>query len=531
MQGNVIIIGSGIAALQLAKKLSRNLHVIVFTKSSLTVSNSYLAQGGIAVALSEYDNAEKHYHDTMEAGRWHNHSEHVAMMTKEAPELIKELINDGCPFDRDAHGKIKLGLEGAHSEKRIIHGGGDATGKTVIDFLQTQINHVTLMENMTVYDLIISDNRCVGVKVKGTDGTATHAYAEHIVIATGGLGQIYSFTSSAETVTGDGIALAYRAGAELTDMEFIQFHPTLISVNGKGVGLASEAIRGEGAKLVSDDGTYIMEGVYPYKDLAPRHVVSQEIYRTLKQGHTVYLDISAIENFEKKFPTVASICTEHGIDLNSGRIPVIPGCHFLMGGIRTDINAQTTIPGLYAIGEAACTGVHGANRLASNSLLEGLYFGSRLAEFINGNSTEMEMKKPERCFSQVKAAPPNIPLPDIELLKSTMMERTGIVRTKENLEKQLNLLESFAAPQWVKADLEGLSIEELNQVFMLICSWLVTKAALIRTESRGGHFRLDYNYEDAGWEKKQIIQQLKGDRIEQSEITPASGTILSGRYR
>ncbi|MBB6445891.1 L-aspartate oxidase [Bacillus benzoevorans] len=529
MRGNVIIIGSGIAALQLAKKLSRNLHVIVFTKSTLTVSNSYLAQGGIAVALSDSDNAEKHYHDTMEAGRYHNNSATVAMMTKEAPELIKELINEGCPFDRNENGEIKLGLEGAHSEKRIIHGGGDATGKTVIDFLQTQINHVTVMENMTVYELIISENRCVGVKVKGLDGHTIQAYAEHIVIATGGLGQIYSFTSSAETVTGDGLALAYRAGAELSDMEFVQFHPTLISANGKGVGLASEAVRGEGAKLVTEEGTYLMEGFHPYKDLSPRHVVSQEIYKALKEGHTVYLDISTIDNFVKKFPTVASICIEHGIDLASGRIPVVPGCHFLMGGIRTDLNAQTTIPGLYAIGEAACTGVHGANRLASNSLLEGLYFGNRLADFINENSAQM--KKPERWLSEVKAAPPKRALPDIELLKSTMMERTGIARTKENLEKQLDFLKSFAAPQWVKADLEDLSIEELNEVFMLICSWLVTKAALKRTESRGGHLRLDYPNEDAGWEKRQIIQQLKGDRIEQSEITPAAGTILSGRYR
>ncbi len=529
MRGNVIIIGSGIAALQLAKKLSHNLHVIVFTKSALTIGNSYLAQGGIAVALSASDNAEKHYHDTIEAGRYHNNSENVAMMTKEAPRLIKELINEGCPFDRNENGEIKLGLEGAHCEKRIVHGGGDATGKTVIDFLKAQIDHVTVMENRTVYELIVAENRCVGVKVKGTDGSTMHAYADHVVIATGGLGQIYSFTSSAETITGDGIALAYRAGAELSDMEFIQFHPTLISANGKGVGLASEAIRGDGAKLVTEDGTYIMEGVHPYKDLAPRHVVSQTIYKALKEGHTIYLDISSIDHFAEKFPTVASICVENGIDLESGKIPVVPGCHFLMGGIRTDANAQTTIPGLYAIGEVAYTGVHGANRLASNSLLEGLYFGNRLARYINESTAKI--KKPERWLSKVKAVRPAVELPDIEKLKSSMMDRAGIARTKVNLEKQLEYLESLAAPQWIEADLEGLTIEELNKVFMLICSWLVTKAALKRTESRGGHLRLDYPHEDAGWEKKQIIQHIKGDRIEQSEITPDAGAILSGRYR
>lgn len=524
MRGNVIIIGSGIAALQLAKKLSHNLHVIMFTKSELTTGNSYLAQGGIAVALSEHDNAEKHYHDTMEAGRYHNNSEAVALMTKGAPALIKELIAEGCPFDRNEKGEIKLGLEGAHGEKRIIHAGGDATGRIVVDFLKEQIKHITVMENMMVYELMVAKNRCIGVKAKDRDGRQTSVYADHVVLATGGLGQIYSFTSNAETVTGDGIALAYRAGAELADMEFIQFHPTLIYANGKGVGLASEAIRGEGARLRTEDGTYIMEGVHPYKDLAPRHVVSQTIFKALQEGHTVYLDISSISQFEEKFPTVASICRKHGIDLEKGSIPVVPGCHFLMGGIRTNINGETTLPGLYAIGETACTGVHGANRLASNSLLEGLYFGDRLARFINEN--KHKGNEPAMGPSAVRAARPSAALPSVEQLKTAMMERVGIVRTKEQLEKQLEFLESFAVEEWIKADLEALTIEELNSVFMLICSWLVTKAALKRTESRGGHLRLDYPNEEPGWEKKQIIQQIKGDRIEQSKITPYAGTVL-----
>ena len=291
-------------------------------------------------------------------------------------------------------GHVKLGLEGAHSEKRIVHGGGDSTGKTVIDFLKNHINHVTIMENTIVYDLMISQNRCIGVKGKGKDGNDVQILADHVVIATGGLGQIYSFTSSAETVAGDGIALAYRAGAELADMEFVQFHPTLLSAGGKGVGLVSEAVRGEGARLVTEDGTYFMEGVHPYKDLAPRHVVSQTIYNKLKEGHTVYLDISSLKDFESHFPTVSSICKENGIDIKTGMLPVVPGCHFLMGGIRTDLNGQTNIPGLYAIGEVACTGVHGANRLASNSLLEGLFFGNRLASFIN--QSDVKQRKQNR---------------------------------------------------------------------------------------------------------------------------------------
>ena len=512
MNSNVVIIGSGIAALQLAKKLRHDLNVIIFTKSNITTSNSYLAQGGIAVAMSDNDNWNKHYSDTLEAGRYHNNEEAVAQMTKEAPALIKELIHEGAPFDRDGLGQIKLGLEGAHSEKRIIHGGGDATGKTVIDFLQTQTRDIRIVENATVYDLLIDENRCVGVKVKDQKGRNLSVTADHVVIATGGIGQIYSFTSSAATVTGDGIALAYRAGAELTDMEFVQFHPTLLYANGKGVGLVSEAVRGEGARLVTEDGTYIMEGVHPYKDLAPRHVVSQTIYQNMKKGKSVYLDITCIQDFESLFPTVTSICKEHGIDLHAGKIPVVPGCHFLNGGIITDLNGQTSIAGLYAIGEAACTGVHGANRLASNSLLEGLYFGDKLAECINGAPiTNGHVKiKPK----QQKQMLYNHELPDISTLKMTMMDRTGISRTGEALETQLKFLESYNVHHWSEADLDDLSQEELTKVFMLISSWLVTKAALKRTESRGGHLRADTPNEEQQWEKQQIILQKNGVRVE-----------------
>lgn len=517
MRANVIIIGSGIAAMQLAKKLNRDFHVMILTKSNITRSNSYLAQGGIATALSPKDNSYKHYLDTMEAGRLHNNDEAVSLMTKEAPELIKELLSEGIHFDRDSAGNVKLGLEGAHSEKRIIHGGGDATGKVVIDFLREQIKHITIIENIMVYDLIVNDDRCIGVKGKDAKGQNIQLFADHIVIATGGIGQIYSFTSSAETVTGDGIALAYRRGAEVVDMEFVQFHPTLLYARGKGAGLVSEAVRGEGARLVSEDGTYIMDGIHPYKDLAPRHVVSQTIYNRMKNGQNVYLDISPIDHFESQFPTVSSICREYGIDVKKGKIPVVPGCHFLMGGIRTDLNGQTTIPGLYAIGEAAYTGVHGANRLASNSLLEGLYFGERLADYINKstftNNRLMNHNRKEKLGTYTGK------LPDIKTLKHSMMDRTGIIRSKESLDKQLQFLNQYDVEQWLNAELDHLTKQELNQVFMLINSWLVTKGALERTESRGGHLRQDFPYEDKAWEKKLFIQQRKGDRVEQIEAT------------
>lgn len=379
----------------------------------------------------------------------------------------------------------------------------------MIDFLTEKLNHVDIYEHTTVYDLIINGGECIGVRAKDRNGTPFNIYGDHVVIATGGIGQIYRFTSNAETISGDGIALAYRAGAEVADMEFIQFHPTLIYANGKGVGLASEAIRGEGAKLVTDDGTLIMEHVHPYQDLAPRHVVSQTIDRTMKQGRNVYLDITMIDHFAEKFPTVASICKKNGIDVSHGKIPVAPGCHFLMGGIVTDLHGRTTIPRLYAIGEAACTGVHGANRLASNSLLEGLFFGKQLASFIH--RSPMKTIKKENKRKQIKPSPKQ--LPDISVLKNSMMERVSIVRTEELLEAQLTFLEGFGVKEWLEADLEHLSLEETDRVFMLISSWLITKAALKRTESRGGHLRADFPHEEEKWKQKIIIQQRKSDRI------------------
>lgn len=508
-RADVLIIGSGIAALQLAKKLRSDTNVKILTKSTILEGNSALAQGGIAAAISENDDPYKHYLDTMEAGRNHNNGAVVSEMTKAAPSLIKELFQEGCSFDTDHHGKLRLGMEGAHSEKRIVHGGGDATGKTIMDFLVNQMNKVTVVENMTVFDLIMVNQRCVGVKGKYDDGRVEYFYADHTVLATGGIGQLYSFTPCAETITGDGLALAYRAGAEIADMEFVQFHPTLLFVDNEGKGLISEAVRGEGAKLVTEDGKKIMEGVHPLKDLGPRHIVAQTIYSYLRQGDPVYLDISGIPNFEQRFPTVSELCRENHVDLSKGKLPVVPGCHFLMGGIKTDKYGKTNLKGLYAIGEVACTGIHGANRLASNSLLEGLFFGKNLADWLNGHVREgQENPVPLFSVSGKRVTSETSNLPERLSIKTMMMDYAGIVRTKEGLTKQKNWLEGFDVEGWVKKDLESLSIDQITRAFMLITSWLVTSSALERTESRGGHFRGDFPEEDNhNWLKKQIIHR------------------------
>ncbi|MBG9448505.1 L-aspartate oxidase [Cytobacillus firmus] len=524
MNADVLIIGSGVAALQLAKKLRQDLNVIILTKSTIKNGNSYMAQGGIAAALGKNDHPSKHYMDTLEAGRFHNDSDAVLSLTSEAPTLIKELNQEGCLFDMDSEGSIALGREGAHSENRIVHGGGDSTGKTVIDFMLLKQNpNVRFLEDILVFQLLINekDGRCIGLKGKDSAGAIHRFFSSHVVLATGGCGQLYEYTSNAVTVTGDGIALAYRAGAEIADMEFIQFHPTLLYKDGKALGLISEAVRGEGGRLITEDGSPVMEGLHPQGDLAPRHIVSQAIYHSLEKGKTVFLDISSIENFKSRFPTITKICEENGVDLGLGKIPVSPGSHFLMGGIKTDLLGRTSIPGLYAIGEAACTGIHGANRLASNSLLEGLYCGKRLADWLNGlpysePAEEKQSHNPElrRPFKE--------DLPSIEEIKVNMMKNAGIIKTKEGLFAQMAWLEGCKIEEWIKADLEHFSKEEITRAFMLIAAYLITDSALRRTESRGGHFRQDYPFESPEWLGKRIIHCRKAERNGENEQIKAA---------
>ncbi|MCM2531522.1 L-aspartate oxidase [Neobacillus pocheonensis] len=504
---DVLIIGSGVAALQLAIRLNKDLNVRILTKSTIRTANSYLAQGGIAAAIGPHDHPSKHFVDTLEAGRFQNDREVVQQIIDEAPALIMEISNKGNLFDKNQNGDLLLGLEGAHSENRIVHGGGDATGKNLMEFLIAQLKeNVCIEENAFAYELIVNKekNRCIGVKVKKPDGTIQVHYGTHIIIATGGCGQLFNYTSNAETVSGDGITMAYLAGAQIEDMEFIQFHPTLLYIDGKTKGLISEAVRGEGAILITEDGIPIMDGVHPYKDLAPRHVVSQTIYEYLKNGKKVFLDISKIENFHKRFPSITFLCEENGIHLSEGRLPVAPGCHFLMGGIKTDLFGSTSIDGLFAIGEAACTGLHGANRLASNSLLEGLFQGKKLSEWIN--SAPLESLDPEPQSLTISLKQNKVGLPEIGLLKDLMMERVGIVRNDADLIKQKAWLEQFKTHEINEWD--SYSVSELTTLFMLIIAQLITKSALERTESRGGHFRSDYPFEDdRNWLRKSITHK------------------------
>lgn len=518
---DVVIIGSGLAALQLAQKIRNDLHVIIITKSDIRSSNSYLAQGGVAASLSKEDDWAFHLQDTLNAGRYHNEEQVVEALTKEAPDLIHELSAQGFPFDENTNGELSLGLEGAHCKKRIVHSGGDATGKHLVDFMISQLpRHIEVITNAFVYELLVKRKICYGVKVKKEDETHI-IFAKHVVLATGGCGQLFQYTSNSPVVTGDGLALAHRAGAILTDLEFIQFHPTLLYVDGETKGLISEAVRGEGGVLVDEQGIPIMKGIHPLEDLAPRHIVAQEIYQAMKQGRKVYLNIQQVARFTTRFPTISKLCEANGVIVENQLIPVSPGAHFLMGGVKTNGSGETSIAHLYAIGEVARTGVHGANRLASNSLLEGLYFGKKVAQQIN-KSKDYDIGKRSDYRFEIKKENIQGRLPAKEDIQNRMMEYVGIVRNKANLQDQLRYLNHFHLPQ----SLDYLSQEEIEIVFMMEISRCITKSALKRNESRGGHFREDFPIEMEEWLKQEIKHEKKGDHDEYIETSQTIRALL-----
>lgn len=488
---DIIIIGSGIAALSTADKLCKSgRKVNIITKSLKKSSNSSLAQGGISVALSEMDNYKFHYDDTMEAGCYLNNSEAVMKLVSKAPEVINDFINEGMKFDKNEDGNLDFSKEGAHHISRILHAGGDRTGLKVIEKLFENVNeNVVISENEMVIDLRVHNGECIGVITRKNTGNITYYEANDVVIAAGGIGQLYTCTSNDITITGDAIAMAYRAGCKLKNLEFVQFHPTMLNIGGgKTSGLISEAVRGEGGIIVNEKNERIMENEHPLKDLAPRDIVSRTVYSHFLEGEKIYLDISNVKDFKKRFPSVTEICESSKIDLSKNIIPIIPGAHFHMGGIEALPDGTTNIKRLYAVGECACTGVHGANRLASNSLLEGLVFGKFLAENILNNNNEYvkshEIYKDE--ISEVKIKK----LPSKEEIQNKMMEFVGIVRYKDKIEKILNWFENYMPSNegFVKINIENTTNEQIEIYNMLTAGYLITKAALKRDESIGAHF-------------------------------------------
>lgn len=506
LKTDVIIIGSGLAGLIVAEQLSNTLNVIVLTKSKFGYSNSEKAQGGIAAAMADDDSSLEHAKDTLVAGNGHNDKEMVELLVKKAPTAIEKLMSLGVSFDMTSDAKLDFGKEGGHHRRRIVHAGGDATGHSIMSAIKKQVEKkIKIFEQFMVYDALVEDGACIGVYGRNEDNEYVSVFAAATVIATGGAGQIYEVTSNSEDATGDGLALAYRAGARLTDMEFIQFHPTMLVQNGQALGLISEAVRGEGAILLDHNSQPFMAQLHPLADLAPRDIVAKAIFDKLAEG-PVHLDISAVHDFEQRFPTITALCKNANIRIETNKLEVAPGAHFFMGGIVANKRGETDVKRLFVVGEAACTGVHGANRLASNSLLECVVFATELGEqLLTQHSTDSFHKQIDLHYEQMM---PQISLPTKKELQSIMSSHVGIVRTKNRLEQALDWLVNYRHvisskrnAQWSKA--------EMTLVNMLTVSQLVASSALMRTESRGGHVREDYPVEDdKNWHQHRLYRSI-----------------------
>ncbi|MFC4766797.1 L-aspartate oxidase [Effusibacillus consociatus] len=482
-----IVVGSGIAGLTLSVLASQHGRVTLVTKGTIGESNSNLAQGGIAAALSQDDTPFLHGTDTLRTGQGLCEKQTVESFVNLAPEVIFFLQQMGVQLDADRDGTLLLGKEGAHSRNRIVHAGGDATGRAIIEALIPHVlsnQGIDVRENTFVAELVMQDGECAGVIGIDSAGHVLLIRAKAVILATGGLGQLYKYTTNSIGSTGDGYALAYRAGAVLRDMEFIQFHPTALKTNAHPLPLVSEAVRGEGAILVNSDGTRFMRDYHEWGDLASRDVVSRGIYAEMKARRDVYLDARSIVKFSERFPTIFDSCRKMGLDPSADLIPVVPAAHYTMGGIQTNDSGVTSVPRLFAIGEAASSGFHGANRLASNSLLEGLVMARRTVKALAG-LTQHSLKKVKPSFLPAELGKMNT-FPSRNLLQKVqevMWTHAGIVRDGKRLNLALNQLQAW------HDELPDLPSPDRN---LLTSALLVVRAAIWRQESRGAHFREDY---------------------------------------
>lgn len=516
---DIIIIGSGIAGVYTALETSQEHNIAILTKETLDISNSVLAQGGIAVSLDKEDSPQLHFKDTLYAGAGLCNEDSVWVLVNEAALNIKNLLKFGVNFDKIEHGELALTREGAHSKNRIIHV-GDTTGKEVCDKLISVVKtrkNINIMERTFVLDILTEDGACKGVIAYEEDSGKFKAYLSNIVVcATGGYGQLYANTTNPEVATGDGAAIAYRAGAALTDLEFIQFHPTVLYHPENKSFLISEAVRGEGAILLNVNKERFMPKYHPLKELAPRDVVSRAIFKEMQRTNSdhVYLDITfkGKEYLQHRFPNIYKTCIGYGIDISTDYIPVAPAEHYCMGGIVTDVHGRTNIKGFYACGEVASNGIHGANRLASNSLLEGLVFGRKISIEISELLENKDNKKVD--FSGVytsdrtSTSPDSLGINSIDIKKeiqSLMTNYVGIVRNKEGLifaEKRINEYSELVK------NMENRSMADFELQNVLLLSRLVVESALEREESRGAHFRSDFDKtDDIKW-KRHIIKHI-----------------------
>ena len=487
MGPDFLVIGAGVAGLRAAIELASAGSVLVIAKDTLRESSSEYAQGGIAVALSDDDEVELHEQDTLYAGDGLCDRQAVHTLVEEGPAAIQELIEWGAEFDRDGS-KLSFTREGAHSRNRILHSHGDSTGREIARTLYRKASSLPQIEFRTysaVVDLLKEENAVAGALVFDEKrGELLPVHARAVLLATGGLGRVYKETTNPDVATGDGVAMAWRAGADISNVEFVQFHPTALHVEGAPRFLLSEALRGEGARLINSDGERFMHRYHEMGELAPRDVVSRAIVSELKRTGTphVFLDLTHREPefIRNRFPRIYETCKLYGVDISLTPAPVHPAAHYAMGGVWTDLNAQTSLDRLFAAGEAACTGVHGANRLASNSLLEGVVFGARAGREMKHCATEPFLPGRER---------PDIQFPEATEaeLRQLAWDACGIVRDAEGLSAAVRQLASYASSTKKSA-----TIAEYDRRSIHVVASLIARCALAREESRGGHYRSDF---------------------------------------
>ena len=496
LETDFIVIGSGVAGLRASVELAKSgARVTVLTKDKASESNTEYAQGGVAVVLSEDDNAELHEDDTLVAGAGLCDVPAVETLVTEGTKYIKQLIDWGTEFDKEG-GKLLMGQEAAHSRRRILHAHGDSTGAEFVRSLIARAGQektINLTPFANTESLIVRDGRCVGVRFLDPILRAPREiYAKAVIMCTGGAGQLYLHTTNPSVATGDGMAMAYFAGAEMADMEFIQFHPTALSIPDAPRFLLTEAMRGEGGQLKNKYGERFMSRYDDRLELAPRDIVSRSIVAEMRRTGTreVYLDMTAMdEEFLKhRFPKIYEVCRSYGLNIANDMLPVSPASHYCMGGIRTDLWGRSTVPGLYAAGEVTCTGVHGANRLASNSLLEGLVFGARAGKAAADDSSEFQISISESSRSEALNAEVEIATAVKKRIKRVMWERVGILRDKDSLKRALK--------EFSQIETGNLGASSRNFVTL---AKLVATAALWREESRGGHYRNDFPEQNEKW--------------------------------
>jgi L-aspartate oxidase len=509
-----IIVGSGIAGLYSALLAKDYGSVLIITKGGIEECNTRYAQGGIAAALGKNDSPDLHYNDTIKAGAGLCNPEAVKILVNEAPDRISDLIRYGVPFDT-LDGEIALTREAAHCVPRIVHAGGDATGEYIESTLSEQvlISGITVLEYCLATEIVI-ENGCVA-GIKATDfrsGLSEEYGCRFIILATGGAGRLYKYTTNSDTATGDGISLAYQSGAEITDMEFYQFHPTALRLPGVWPFLITEAVRGEGGILRNVDGYRFMPDYVAEGELAPRDIVARSIVSEMRKtgSDRVFLDVTHIPAIKvtTRFPHIYRYCLDHGLDITKGLIPVAPAAHYLMGGVKVNTWGETNIGGLFAAGETACTGVHGANRLASNSLLEVVVFSKRIIEKSQMQSKRAVPNMAEGECHHLNHQPlkDDIPLLNLANLQSLLWDEVGIVRSGEGLNQAAGTL---AAWQKVLPQPADRASYELNA--MVLNARLVTEAALMREESRGAHFRTDFSQPSPAWERHTVFKIANRD--------------------